>query len=57
MDKQPKEITVCYLEVVLMPNGEIISLGKTVGWFRDYKDYLTPKEALRLRRARPVPKL
>ena len=44
MEKQPKEITVCNLEVVLMPNGEIISIGKTVGWFRDYKDYLTEKK-------------
>lgn len=44
IEKQPKEITACYLECVLMPNGEIISLGKTVGWFRDYKDYLTPME-------------
>jgi len=43
MEKQPEDITVCNLEVVLMPNGEIISLGKTVGWFRDYKNYLTPK--------------
>jgi len=38
--KQPKEITVCNLEVVLMPNGEIISLGKTLGWFKDFKECL-----------------
>ena len=38
--KQPEEITVCNLEVVLMPNGEIISLGKTLGWFKDFKEYL-----------------
>ena len=42
--EQPKEITACYLECVLMPNGEILSLGKTVGWFREYKDYLTPMD-------------
>ena len=41
MDKQPNEITVCKLEVVLMPQGEIICLGKTVGWFDKYKEYLT----------------
>jgi len=44
MEKQPEEITVCQLEVVLMPNGEIISLGKTVGWFKDYQKFLTPKK-------------
>ena len=43
MEKQPNEITVCNLVVVLMPNGEIISLGKTIGWFKTYKYCLTPK--------------
>jgi len=32
------------LEVVLMPNGEVICLGKTVGWFHDLSRFLTPKE-------------
>jgi hypothetical protein len=41
MEKQPEKITVCQLEVVVMPNGEIISRGKTIGWFKDYKDFLT----------------
>jgi len=27
-----------------MPNGEIISLGKTIGYFKDFKKYLTIKE-------------
>lgn len=44
MEKQPKEITVCHLEVVVMPNGEIISKGKTIGWFKDFKEYLTEKK-------------
>lgn len=43
--EQPKKITVCNLEVVLMPNGEIISLGKTIGWFKDYKKHLSEKES------------
>ena len=43
MDEQPKEITVCNLVVVVMPNGEIICLGKTVGWFRTFKGCLTKK--------------
>ena len=40
MKKLPEEITVCTLDCVLMPNGEIICLGKTVGWFKDLKKYL-----------------
>ena len=38
---QPKEIMVCTLEVLVMPNGEIICLGKTIGWFNTLKKYLT----------------
>jgi len=41
MDKQPNEITVCNLEVVLMPQGELICMGKTVGWFKDFQKYLS----------------
>lgn len=44
MDKQPEEITVCELECVLMPQGEIICSGKTIGWFKEFKKYLTKKE-------------
>ena len=44
MEKQPEEITVCVLEVILMPQGEIICYGKTVGWFKDLKDYLEKKK-------------
>ena len=39
--KQPKEIVCCLLEVIVMPNGEIICLGKTLGSFKDYKEVLT----------------
>lgn len=35
MIKQPTEITVVYVEAVLIPNGEIISCGKSLGWFRE----------------------
>ena len=38
--KKPAEITVCHLEVVVMPNGEIICAGKTVGWFDKLGKYL-----------------
>lgn len=45
MTRAPKEITVCHLEVVVMPNGEIICAGKSLGWV-DGKTglgkYLTP---------------
>lgn len=37
----PKEITVCNLEVIVMPQGEIICLGKTVGWFKELKSCLS----------------
>lgn len=42
MEKQPERITLCTLEVVLMPNGEVICLGNTVGYFKDLKKYLEP---------------
>ena len=31
MTKAPDRITLCNLEVIVMPNGEIICSGKTVG--------------------------
>lgn len=38
---QPENMTICQLEVLVMPNGEVIFLGKTVGWFEQLKDYLS----------------
>jgi len=38
-----KEITLCNLEVIVMPNGEVICRGKTIGWSKDLKKYLTVK--------------
>jgi len=43
MEKAPKEITLCNLEVVVMPNGEVIFLGKSMGWIGEMGKYLTPK--------------
>lgn len=43
METVPEEITLATLEVVVMPNGEIISNGKSLGWFKDFKKYLKPK--------------
>lgn len=44
MEKQPKEITVCTLQCVLMPQGEIICKGKTIGWFKDVKESLKSQQ-------------
>ena len=43
--EKPNEIKVCNLQVVCMPNGEIICAGTTVGWFDKIGEYLTPEEA------------
>jgi hypothetical protein len=42
MIKNPKEITVCNLEVIVMPQGEVICLGKTIGWIKELGKCLTP---------------
>ena len=44
MKEQPTEITVCKLVCVLMPQGEIICLGKTIGWFKDFGERLEVKK-------------
>ena len=43
MNKALKEVTLCNLEVVVMPQGEIFCKGKTIGWFREFGEYLTKK--------------
>lgn len=43
MEEQPTEITVCNLECVVMPNGEVISLGKIIGRFDEFKTHLKSK--------------
>ena len=45
MKELPKEITVCKLDCILMPQGEVLCLGKTVGWFKDLKPYLEKADA------------
>jgi hypothetical protein len=37
---QPDEITVILIEGLLMPNGEIIVSGKTVGWYDKLGKYV-----------------
>jgi len=46
MMKTPDQITVAYLECLVMPNGEVICLGKTLGWTDKLGEYLTPKTEL-----------
>jgi hypothetical protein len=44
MKEVPKEITLCNLEVIVMPNKEILCNGRRVGWFQEFGQYLTKKE-------------
>jgi len=44
MKEAPKEMTICNLEVLVMPNGEVLCLGRTVGWVKELGKYLTKKE-------------
>jgi len=37
------EITVVFVEAVLMPNGEIIRNGKTIGWDKKEKGVYVEK--------------
>jgi len=41
--KTPDNITLCNLECVVLPNGEVISCGITVGRIKDFGDSLKPK--------------
>ncbi len=44
MKKQPKEIVVCLLECLVMPNGEVVSNGKVIGLFKDFAKFLIIKK-------------
>ncbi len=46
MEKIPEHITVCTLECVILPDGEIISNGITLGSFDEFKKFLTKKMAV-----------
>lgn len=43
LDQIPDEMTLCNLEVLLMPNGEVICKGKSIGWFKELKKFLSIK--------------
>jgi hypothetical protein len=36
--KIPKQITPIFLDAVILPNGEIISMGKSLGYFREFDE-------------------
>lgn len=38
----PAQITVARLLVVVMPTGEVICDGKSLGWVKDLGRFLTP---------------
>lgn len=51
MKTNPKEMTLAKLDVLVMPNGEILCEGKTVGWvdslgkhLSQLRDAITGKE-------------
>jgi len=39
-----QQICAGYLEVAIMPNGELLHQGKTVGWTNKCKDLLYTRE-------------
>jgi hypothetical protein len=41
MKVAPKHITPATLDVVVMPNGEIICYGKTVGWVKELGKFIS----------------
>lgn len=43
MEAKPKEITLALLECIVMPNGEVICAGKSLGFWVDLKKYLSVK--------------
>lgn len=40
LNKIPEQITLAYLTVLVMPNGEILCEGKTLGWLPQFHKYL-----------------
>ena len=43
MYKIPESITLCTLDIIVMPNGEIICKGIILGWFENFKEYISIK--------------
>jgi len=47
LEKNPEQIALCNLEVIVMPNGEILCLGKSIGFIKTLGKYLTIKEEIK----------
>lgn len=41
--KQPEGITPCYIDALLMPDGEIMCFGKSIGHFKNLQKFLITK--------------
>lgn len=44
INEQPYKMKIFHLEVLVMPQGEIICNGKTIGWFKDLSEFLFEPE-------------
>lgn len=43
MMTKPHAITIAQLEVLVMPNGEVLCAGRSLGWVGQLGKYLTPE--------------
>ena len=41
MKQIPTMLTVCNLKVIVLPNGEVICFGKTIGQFDELKENIS----------------
>ena len=41
MKKQLKKIVLAKLQVIVMPNGDVVFMGRVIGIFKDCKKYLS----------------
>jgi len=46
MMKTPKKITRAKLDVIVMPNGEVLCIGNTIGWVATLGKFLTEIDEL-----------
>lgn len=47
MKDLPDKITPAKLDCIIMPNGEVMCLGKIIGNFEELKEYLTEKQEIK----------
>ncbi len=44
MEKKPTKLTLCHLEVVVLPSGAVIANYKTIGTFKELKNNLIERK-------------